>query len=40
MYALHHAAHTLTPTAGLLVFLAWTLLTLAGAAWRLVRTDA
>ncbi|MEV8568275.1 ABC transporter permease [Streptomyces sp. NPDC051322] len=40
MFAVHHAAHTLTPTAGLLVFLAWTVLALAGAAWRLVRTDA
>ena len=40
MFALHHAAHTLTPTAGLLVFVGWTALALAGAAWRLVRTDA
>jgi hypothetical protein len=39
MFALHHGAHTLTPTAGLLVFLGWTALALAGAAWRLVRTD-
>jgi ABC-2 type transport system permease protein len=40
MFALHHAAHTLSPGAGLLVFLAWTALALAGAAYRLVRTDA
>jgi hypothetical protein len=40
MLALHHAANTLTPTAGLLVFLGWTVLALAGAAWRLARTDA
>ncbi|WP_377272881.1 ABC transporter permease [Peterkaempfera sp. SMS 1(5)a] len=40
MFALHHDANTLTPGAGLLVFLGWTLLALAGAAYRLVRTDA
>jgi ABC-2 type transport system permease protein len=40
MFALHPAANTLTPTAGLLVFLGWTVLALAGAAWRLMRTDA
>jgi ABC-type transport system involved in multi-copper enzyme maturation permease subunit len=40
MFALHHTANTLTPTAGLLVFLGWTVLALAGAAWRLARTDA
>ncbi|MCZ4095098.1 ABC transporter permease [Streptomyces sp. SID13666] len=40
MFALHHEAHTLTPTAGLLVFLAWTGLAMAGASWRLMRTDA
>ena len=40
MFALHHAANTLTPGTGLLVFLAWTVLALAGAAWRLVRSDA
>lgn len=40
MFALHHAANTLTPTAGLTVFLGWTVLALAGAAYRLVRTDA
>ena len=40
MFALHHAAGTLTATSGLLVFLGWTALALAGAAYRLVRTDA
>jgi ABC-type transport system involved in multi-copper enzyme maturation permease subunit len=40
MFALHHDATTLSPTAGLLVFLCWTALALAGAAYRLVRTDA
>ncbi|MGH3768127.1 MAG: ABC transporter permease [Pseudonocardiaceae bacterium] len=40
MFALHHAANTLTPPAGLAVFLGWAALVLAGAAYRLVRTDA
>jgi len=40
MFALTHDATTLSPTAGLLVFLGWTVLALAGAAYRLVRTDA
>ncbi|HET9118332.1 MAG TPA: ABC transporter permease, partial [Pseudonocardiaceae bacterium] len=40
MFALHHAANTLTPIAGFAVFLSWTVLALAGAAYRLVRTDA
>jgi ABC-type transport system involved in multi-copper enzyme maturation permease subunit len=40
MFALHHDATTLSPTAGLVVFLGWTVLALAGAAYRLVRTDA
>ncbi|MER6302551.1 ABC transporter permease [Kitasatospora sp. NPDC001539] len=40
MFALHHDTTTLSPTAGLLVFLGWTVLALAGAAVRLVRTDA
>ncbi|GJF31811.1 ABC transporter permease [Kitasatospora sp. NE20-6] len=39
-FALHHSAGTLTPAAGLAVLLGWTALALAGAAWRLVRTDA
>ncbi len=40
MFALHHAANTLTPTAGLTVFLGWTVLALAGAAYQLMHTDA
>ncbi|MFJ4630156.1 MULTISPECIES: ABC transporter permease [unclassified Streptomyces] len=40
MFALTHDATTLSPGAGLLVFLGWTALALAGAAYRLVRTDA
>jgi ABC-type transport system involved in multi-copper enzyme maturation permease subunit len=40
MFALHHEATALAPLAGLLVFLGWTVLALAGAAYRLVRTDA
>ncbi|MFF3572563.1 ABC transporter permease subunit [Nocardia jiangxiensis] len=40
MFALHHDASTLSPTAGLLIFLGWTVLALAGAAYRLARTDA
>ncbi|MBD0691779.1 ABC transporter permease [Streptomyces sp. CBMA123] len=40
MFALHHDSTTLSPTAGLLVFLGWTVLALAGAAVRLKRTDA
>ncbi|MER7580693.1 ABC transporter permease [Kitasatospora sp. NPDC097691] len=40
MFALQHDAATLSPTAGLVVFLGWTVLALAGAAVRLVRTDA
>ncbi|MFF2147921.1 ABC transporter permease [Kitasatospora sp. NPDC058190] len=40
MFALHHDTTTLSPTAGLLVFLGWTVLALAGAAVRLVRADA
>ena len=40
MFALHHDASTLSPTAGLLVFLGWTVLALGGAAYRLARTDA
>ncbi|MEU3569823.1 ABC transporter permease [Kitasatospora sp. NPDC036755] len=39
MFALHHDTTTLSPTAGLLVFLLWTVLALAGAAVRLVRSD-
>ncbi|HEY2101032.1 MAG TPA: ABC transporter permease [Pseudonocardia sp.] len=40
MFALTHDSTTLSPTAGLLVFLGWTVLALAGAAYRLKRTDA
>ncbi|MEW1773691.1 ABC transporter permease [Streptomyces sp. NPDC086777] len=39
MFALTHDSTTLSPTAGLLVFLGWTVLALAGAAYRLVRSD-
>ncbi|WP_441246300.1 ABC transporter permease [Kitasatospora sp. McL0602] len=40
VFALHHAANTLTPGAGLAVFAGWVALALAGAAWRLKRSDA
>ncbi|MEU9988915.1 ABC transporter permease [Streptomyces sp. NPDC048045] len=40
MYALTHDSTTLSPPAGLLVFLGWTALALAGAAYRLMRSDA
>ncbi|MFI6493665.1 ABC transporter permease [Streptomyces sp. NPDC050564] len=40
MFALTHDSTALSPTAGLVVFLGWTALALAGAAYRLVRTDA
>ncbi|MFJ6617708.1 ABC transporter permease [Kitasatospora sp. NPDC091335] len=40
MFALHHDSATLSPTAGLAVFLGWTVLALGAAAVRLVRTDA
>ncbi|MFJ8622018.1 ABC transporter permease [Kitasatospora sp. NPDC093550] len=40
MFALQHDSGTLSPTAGLLVFLGWTVLALAGAAVRLTRSDA
>ncbi|AUG82031.1 membrane protein [Kitasatospora sp. MMS16-BH015] len=39
MFALTHDASTLSPAAGLGVFLLWTVAALAGAAVRLVRTD-
>ncbi|TDC74265.1 ABC transporter permease [Streptomyces hainanensis] len=39
-YALHESADALSPGAGLAVFAGWVALTLAGAALRLVRTDA
>ncbi|MDX6281207.1 MAG: type transport system permease protein [Kribbellaceae bacterium] len=40
MFDLHHLPHTLTPAVGLLVFVAWTVVALAGAAWRLASKDA
>jgi ABC-2 type transport system permease protein len=40
VFALHHAAGTLTPAAGLAVFAGWVAVALAGAAWRLKRADA
>jgi hypothetical protein len=39
MYALTHDATALSPTAGLVTLLGWTALALAGAAYRLVRSD-
>ncbi|MES4889652.1 ABC transporter permease [Streptomyces sp. NPDC096012] len=39
VFALTHDAATLSPAAGLLVFLGWTALALAGAAYRLLRSD-
>jgi hypothetical protein len=39
MFTLHHDSMTLSPGAGLAVFLGWTALALAGAAVRLVRAD-
>ncbi|GKQ39184.1 ABC transporter permease [Streptomyces sp. A012304] len=40
LYSLTHDAASLSPTAALLVLVGWTALALAGAAYRLVRTDA
>ncbi|AXE90401.1 ABC transporter permease subunit [Streptomyces sp. Go-475] len=40
MYALHESSEALSPGAGLAVFAGWVALTLAGAAWRLLRSDA
>ncbi|MFI1369707.1 ABC transporter permease [Streptomyces griseochromogenes] len=39
IFALTHDSTTLSPGAGLLVFLGWTVLALIGAAYRLVRSD-
>ncbi|OIJ64276.1 ABC transporter permease [Streptomyces mangrovisoli] len=39
MFALTHDSTTLSPGAGLLVFVGWTVLALAAAAYRLVRSD-
>ncbi|MFE7278749.1 ABC transporter permease, partial [Streptomyces sp. NPDC057623] len=40
VYALHESSDALSPGAGLAVFAGWVALTLAGAAVRLVKTDA
>ncbi|MFH8767658.1 ABC transporter permease [Streptomyces sp. NPDC017958] len=40
MFAVTQDSTTLSPLAGLLVFLGWTVLALAGAAYRLARSDA
>jgi ABC-2 type transport system permease protein len=40
MFALTHDSTALSPAVGLLVFLGWAALALAGAAYRLVRSDA
>ncbi|WP_405534088.1 ABC transporter permease [Streptomyces sp. NBC_00075] len=40
IYALHDSSDALAPGAGLAVFAGWVALTLAGAAYRLVRSDA
>lgn len=40
MYALHESSEAFSPGAGLAVFAGWVALTLAGAAWRLLRSDA
>jgi ABC-2 type transport system permease protein len=40
LFALTHDSTSLSPTAGLLVFLGWTAVALGGAAYRLVRSDA
>ncbi|WP_037576121.1 ABC-2 transporter permease [Phaeacidiphilus oryzae] len=39
MYSLHQIPHTLSPGAGAAVLAGWAALALAGAAWRLRRTD-
>ncbi|MFD7288646.1 ABC transporter permease [Streptomyces sp. NPDC059863] len=40
MFALHPASDALGPGAGLAVLVGWVVLALAGAAWRLTRSDA
>ena len=40
LYALHQSSDALSPAAGLAVFAGWVALTLAGAAWRLIKSDA
>lgn len=39
LYALHQSSDALSPAAGLAVFAGWVALTLAGAAWRLIKSD-
>ena len=39
MFALTHDSTSLSPGAGLLVFLCWTVLALGGAAYRIARSD-
>ncbi|WP_369227065.1 ABC transporter permease [Streptomyces sp. R39] len=39
MYALHQSSDALSPGTGLAVFAGWVALTLAAAAWRLVKSD-
>lgn len=40
VFSLHQASHTLNPGAGLAVFAGWVVVALAGAAFRLKRSDA
>ncbi|MBR7834844.1 ABC transporter permease [Actinospica durhamensis] len=40
VFALHQASNTLSPAGGLAVFAGWVVLALAGAAWRLKKSDA
>ncbi|AZP14809.1 ABC transporter permease [Streptomyces aquilus] len=40
MYALHQSSDALSPAAGLAVFAGWVALAHAGAAWRLLKSDA
>jgi hypothetical protein len=40
MYALHQSSDALSPAAGLAVFAGWVILALAGAAWRLLKSDS
>lgn len=40
VYALHESSDALSPGVGLAVFAGWVALTLAGAAFRLVKSDA
>lgn len=40
MYALNQSSDALSPGAGLAVFAGWVALTLAGGAWRLLKSDA